>query len=207
MNHTTNGRHEANRTNGHASGRRLPIADPAPPTVTTVSDGAPQAPAEGRDAGGKFAKGNRHGRGNPFSRRLAAMRQAFLDAVAPEEVGQLARQLLDRALHGHMDAAALFLAYALGKPSPVVNPDTLDINEWTILAAAPGAIEVAAATTNTVAPDQAVGILRLILDARAAEGDGLKVLIDLLKGAIRTGDDDDLRHARQRLAAGRARAE
>jgi hypothetical protein len=199
-----------NEQNGHADGRCRqlpPVAAPAPPAVTTVSDGAPPAPTEGRDAGGKFAKGNKHGRGNPFSRRLAAMRAAFLDATTPEDIQQLARQLLDRALAGHMDAAALFLAYALGKPSPVVNPDNLDINEWQLLAAAPGAVEVAEATAGTVAPDQAVGILRLVLDARQADGDGLKVLIDLLKGAIRTGTDEDLRHARQRLAGCRTRVD
>lgn len=83
-----------------------------------------------RAAKGRFAAGNRGGPGNPFARRTAKLRQAFCEAITEEEMTQLSRTLYERALNGDNGAARLVLAYMLGKPDVVVNPDTLDAQEW-----------------------------------------------------------------------------
>src|SRR5262245_55795769 len=104
---------------GHADGTAAPAAAlPAP------------AAAEGRDAGGRFARGNRGGPGHPHARRVAALRSALLEALTPERLRALAERLYDRALGGDTAAAKLLLAYALGRPAPPVDPDRLDLDEW-----------------------------------------------------------------------------
>jgi hypothetical protein len=103
-------------TNGHAPDDRC-----AP--LTTVSDG--------RGKRGRFTAGNRFGKGNPFTRKLGAMRTAFLHAVGPEDVQALARKLLELALGGDLAAASLFLLYSIGKPTEAVDPDDLDADEFT----------------------------------------------------------------------------
>src|SRR6266851_9311801 len=98
---------------------------------TPVADRSPSpAPAEGRDARGRFAQGNRGGPGNPFARQVAGLRQAFLDSATPEDLAVIAQALLDKAKNGDVAAAKLVLAYLLGKPQAVVDPDRLDVEEW-----------------------------------------------------------------------------
>jgi hypothetical protein len=204
--HEKNGKHTRN---GHAT--RRPPFDDAP--IPSVSDGPPAPPASppppdsGRDASGRFVKGNRGGPGNPFTRRLGTMRRAFLDAITPADVQGVAVKLLELARRGDVAAAALFLSYALGKPAKVVNPDTLDLGEWQLAAAAPTAVEVATAVTGTVAPGQAAAVLGCVLDVLASEGDTLDVLIGRLKGAAGSSTDDDVRQARQRAAGARPKIE
>ena len=98
----------------------------------------------GRTAGGKFAKGNTCGRGNPFARRLGAFRTAFLDAVSDSDVAEVAQTLRDLAVAGDVAAAQVFLAYAVGKPARVVEPDRLDLDEFALLDAAPTKARVVA---------------------------------------------------------------
>src|SRR5260370_40283483 len=50
--------------------------------------------AEGRDALGRFTRGNVGGPGNPFARRVARLRQGLLDCVADEEMASTAGQLV-----------------------------------------------------------------------------------------------------------------
>src|SRR4051812_31438869 len=87
--------------NGHSRCRK-PATVPAP--LPPVSDGGattePPAAAAGRTTTGQFARGNPSGRGNPFARRLGALRTAFLDAVGPEDVAAVARRLRAAAVAG-----------------------------------------------------------------------------------------------------------
>jgi hypothetical protein len=87
------------------------------------------APA-GRDAKGRFAKGNPGGPGNPFARYVAKLRSALVDCVSEEDIRQIANGLLVSAKLGHLPSIHVLLLYVLGKPSGTVNPDTLDIDEW-----------------------------------------------------------------------------
>ena len=46
---------------------------------------------------GRFTMGNKGGPGNPFARKVAALRQALLDSITPEDIQGVAARLL--ALH------------------------------------------------------------------------------------------------------------
>jgi len=83
----------------------------------------------GRDASGRFAKGNPGGPGNPFARRVAAIRSALLDAVDDGGIDQVAHGLLQAAKAGDVAAAKLLLSYTIGQPMAATNPDRLDLDE------------------------------------------------------------------------------
>lgn len=84
--------------------------------VTDVAnvDGLGHTPA------GKFAPGNRFGKGNPNARRMHELRQQFLDALDAGTVPALAQRLRSDALEGSEFAIKLLLEYAIGKPSQAV---------------------------------------------------------------------------------------
>src|SRR5262249_48825929 len=75
------------------------------------------APTEGHDACGRFAKGNPGGPGNPYPRRVAALRQALLDCIMEEDIIAVAKAVIEEAKAGNMPAAKLLFQYVLGKPS------------------------------------------------------------------------------------------
>ncbi len=84
----------------------------------------------GRDARGRFARGNGLGRGNPFARRVAALRSALLEEVDEAKFRRMARDLVEMALQKDLAAIKLVFHYVLGRPTPMVNPDDLDRLEW-----------------------------------------------------------------------------
>jgi hypothetical protein len=134
----------AHDRNGHTPTNRF--ADNLPP-LEPVSDGSaveqkPPAAKDAKEPGGRndkgqFTAGNRFGRGNPFTRKLGAMRSAFLDAVTPADIQKLAAALLKMAIAGNLDAARLLLAYGIGKAGAAVNPDEADLHEFALLARRP----------------------------------------------------------------------
>ncbi len=83
-----------------------------PEPLSTVGDGQ-----SGRDERGRFADGNRAGRGNPHSRRVAELRSALLAAVTPRDVKQVVSVLLEKAKGGDTVAAAQLLDRTIGKPT------------------------------------------------------------------------------------------
>jgi len=99
-------------------------------STTSVPSSQASAAAGGRDAFGRFAAGNKRGPGNPFARRVAALRQAMLDVVKPDDLQAIIVRLVLAAQQGDVAAARLVLAYTLGKPAPTVDPDALDLAEW-----------------------------------------------------------------------------
>jgi hypothetical protein len=161
--------------NGKHAGRLpplRPVSDGTPGTATpsVPAPAAAQAPeAGGRQADGRFAPGNRCGRGNPFSRRLGSMRTAFLDAVNAADVQAVARKLLELAKGGDLAAAQLYLAYAVGKPLPVVNPDTLDAEEFEMLRRGPTLAQTAAILIDVVPADLAAGFASIFQVRDVAE--------------------------------------
>src|SRR5262249_57023301 len=112
-----------------------------------------------RAANGRFAPGNIGGPGNPYNRKVAALRQAMLETVRPEDLQEVIAAVLFKAKMGDLAAAKLLLAYTVGKPGNAVDPDTLDQQEWQMhqQAAVPPIdvdkllTEVPAATANTMA--------------------------------------------------------
>ena len=83
-----------------------------------------------RDAVGRFAKGNKGGKGNPFARNVAMMRKCFFNAVTENEMTVLVRLIYHMAMEGDLKAAGLLFKYMIGQPNQYQNPDALDTDEW-----------------------------------------------------------------------------
>ncbi len=72
---------------------------------------------DGRDGKGRFAVGNKLGRGNPLAGRAARIRAALLEAVGPAEAKAIARQLVKMAKGGDLAAIRELLDRCIGKPA------------------------------------------------------------------------------------------
>jgi hypothetical protein len=70
----------------------------------------------GRDEHGHFIAGNHAAKGNPFARRVAALRSALLDAVKPEDVRAICAKLIEQARAGDIAAARTVFDRTLGRP-------------------------------------------------------------------------------------------
>ncbi len=68
--------------------------------------------------------------GNPFARRVAALRQALVEAVTKEDLAAIARTMVEQARAGNVAAARFVASYVIGKPTPAPDPDRLDAQEW-----------------------------------------------------------------------------
>src|SRR5437773_444162 len=99
------------------------MSDPRP------TDPAAQTPANGHDAKGRFTRGNPGGPGNPFARRVAALRQVIINRLTEEDLLAITEALLAKAKEGSVSAAKLLLAYGIGKPASAPDPDRLDGQE------------------------------------------------------------------------------
>lgn len=71
----------------------------------------------GRQSNGRFGKGNPGGPGNPYSKRVAAIRQALMEAADPEKIKAAVVALLDQAVAGDRAALAEILDRTIGKPT------------------------------------------------------------------------------------------
>ena len=78
-------------------------------------DGEPRPEVIDRDPLGRFAPGNRGGRGNPMAARVAALRSVLLDAVTPADLVAVVAALIDRAKAGDVPAIREVLDRAVGK--------------------------------------------------------------------------------------------
>jgi hypothetical protein len=84
-----------------------PGTDVTPP-LPTVSDG--------RDAKGKFTKGNRASRGNATARKAARFRANLYQSVSVADFRQIVQQLISEAKGGESWAVKLAFEYLLGPP-------------------------------------------------------------------------------------------
>ena len=69
----------------------------------------------GRDPTGRFLPGNPGGPGNPYARRVAALRGAMLEAVTEEDMGAILAKLVELAKAGNVPAAKEVLDRCLGR--------------------------------------------------------------------------------------------
>ena len=69
----------------------------------------------GRDSGGRFAKGNPGGPGNPHARKVADIRRTLMETVTDNDLRQLVRTLVDKGKGGDVMAAREVLDRLLGK--------------------------------------------------------------------------------------------
>lgn len=72
----------------------------------------------GRDNRGRFAPGNRAGRGNPYARQAARLRAALLKAITAKDVETVVSSLIKEAKAGDVQAIREVLDRAVGKPLP-----------------------------------------------------------------------------------------
>lgn len=85
------------------------------PAGSDPPDGQNSGTGEGRDAGGRFTKGNPGGPGG--SRRHAfELRQAAEEAVSPEYIKAIMKKATHMALQGDIPAMRLVLERTIGKP-------------------------------------------------------------------------------------------
>ena|SRR3990172_2127122 len=77
----------------------------------------------GRDAGGRFVKGNPGGKGNPRAKQVADLRRTLLSAVTDDDLRRIVRMLIDKAVGGDVAAAREVLDRMLGKPKATVEAD------------------------------------------------------------------------------------
>jgi len=98
-----------------------------PTSSTPPAD--PPSPYDERDAAGRFAPGNKGGPGNPYARQSALLKRVFLEEGEPRRIRRIARKLLDLAEQGNVQAAKIVCNYCLGKPTPAVDADRVDLDE------------------------------------------------------------------------------
>jgi hypothetical protein len=111
-------------------------------STTTSAEAIPST--TDRAPGGRFAKNNPGGPGNPFARQTAALRAYLINHVTERDIQDILDILLLNAKGGHLPTIKFLFAYVLGKPKPVVEPDLLDLQEMQMLqqgALAPEALE------------------------------------------------------------------
>ena len=69
----------------------------------------------GHTPNGKFAPGNKHGKGNPHIDRVAKLRVAMLSAVTEKAMKNVIKKLIELAESGDIKAIALLLDRTVGK--------------------------------------------------------------------------------------------
>jgi hypothetical protein len=74
----------------------------------------------GRDNQGRFIVGNKGGPGNPHAKQVALLRGALLSAVTPEDLHDVIRVLIEKALSGNVSAIKELLDRLYGKPTVAV---------------------------------------------------------------------------------------
>lgn len=75
---------------------------------------SPNGP-NGRDSTGRFVTGNAGGPGNPYAKRVAALRLAMLEAITEEDMRAILGKLVELARLGNVQAAREVLDRCLGR--------------------------------------------------------------------------------------------
>ncbi len=99
-------------------------------TASAPQAGKPQTNAGDRDGRGRFLKGNGGGPGNPFSRQVAQLRSALIQAATPEDMKDIAQAMILEAKAGNVSAAKLLFQYLFGKPGEGIPPDMMGIESF-----------------------------------------------------------------------------
>ena len=90
----------------------------------------------GRDNAGRFAPGNKAGKGNPHAKRVAKLRSALLEAVSEEDMRQIVCKLVEQAKAGDIHAAKEVILRTLGRPTESDLMERLERVEELLTAAA-----------------------------------------------------------------------
>jgi len=118
------------------------------------------------------------------------MRRAMHEALSEEAMADTARMIQEKARAGDLAAAKLLYAYGIGRPTPAVNPDQLDVQELQMhqqAAVSPDSLRtIVDAMPVTVALTLVRGLLP-VLEQRAA-----KQVVDVLENGPPPADDEEL---------------
>ena len=106
---------------------------------------------------------------NPFARKVAALRAAFVETVTEQHIREITHVILLRAQGGELPWVKLLFQYAIGRPQPAVNPDTLALEEMRLLQQSAVPPEVIGQMQGCLPVSFAVELCRLIQAAREAE--------------------------------------
>src|SRR5258708_14282164 len=161
--------------------------DPQGPQLENLQSAEAQAASSGRDARGRFAKGNVGGPGNPFARKVAELRTALIDTVTAEDMRFIAEQLVVIARLGDLAAIKLLFQYVLGKPAAAVDPDTLDLQELDLYRRGPSAQEVHEVACERLPAAAVAEVLRVEMPCLGADFKDAAA-----RGILGIGPDDDL---------------
>jgi hypothetical protein len=71
----------------------------------------------GKDQNGRFAAGNRLGRGNPLAGRAAKIRAVLLKHLTPKDAGTIADTLIRQAKEGDLASIRELLDRTIGRPA------------------------------------------------------------------------------------------
>src|SRR5262245_759628 len=94
-----------------ASLSSLPSADPQP----TATAPPPSAPS-GRAANGRFAPGNKCGKGNPHAQKVAELRRVIMETMTAKDTAEMVHAMMVQSKQGNVAATRLLWSYGLGKP-------------------------------------------------------------------------------------------
>jgi hypothetical protein len=130
--------------------------------MSRTSKAASATPNEGREANGRFAPGNPGGPGNPFARKVAGLRTALIDAVTPQDITEIMYLVVFNAKAGSLEWTKFLFQYAVGKPRPAVNPDTLDLDELTLTQASAVPVEAVKEFVARIPAPAAVLMMRVL---------------------------------------------
>ena len=79
----------------------------------------PSYDGSGRNPNGRFAKGNRLGRGSPVPRKAAAFRVALFASISESDFRLIVASTVAAAQAGESWATTLIFRYLLGEPTPI----------------------------------------------------------------------------------------
>ena len=82
--------------------------------------------SNGRDAKGRFRRGNPGGPGSPYVRQVAAWRAAFAKSVTPADITSVIEKLKEAAVAGESWAIHELLERALGRPPAFSEPEIVE---------------------------------------------------------------------------------
>jgi hypothetical protein len=147
-------------------------------------------PAAGRDANGRFAKGNKGGPGNPFARKVAELRRALVNFVTEDDMKHIAFVLKEKAMGGDLAAIKLLFQYVLGKPQPTPDPDRLDVDEWQKMKEQARPVEEMGQVVHSVPAEFATTMTRIAWPCAMAEN-----VVKPMQEELRQMDARDARRA------------
>src|SRR5262245_7600498 len=170
---------------------------PASPAAASADEAA-AARKQARNAKGQFAKGNPGGPGNPFGRKVAALRARLLNRATEDDWDTIADALIEQARAGDTAAIKLYYQYTLGKPAQTVDPDRADIDEANLLEAARQCADLAKNLVRTPPLELFLRIIHIMQDVSED-----RVATEIKKGVDHGNRKDALRAQRAAKAAER----